>query len=254
MNTQAAKLFSRIILSDKPARIKLLGDSITHGRSGTGFDEDGENFVTNFRRNNYGYCWARLMAEHLGKQYGCQVINNGCCGVNTSFLVEHFDTLVEADDDIVICTIGTNDRAQYKKDGPRPTREGHLAKVYRDMQQLADKFQAAGKPVIFVANIPAILETPEGVFRRDGIPFWRPLHMHDIHDLWVKLCCERDLPLVDLYTAMTNFCDVRNIPLNDLLDDGLHPNDRGYEVIFRLLMEELGIAVPHKDIQLANDK
>ena len=36
-----------------------------------------------------------------------------------------------------------------------------------------------------------------------------------------------------------------------LLGDGLHPNDRGYAVIFRLLMQELGIAVPHKDIQLA---
>ena len=253
MNTQAAKLFSQMLLSDKPVRVKLLGDSITHGRAGTGFDENGENFVTNFRRNNDGYCWAKLMAEHLGKQYGCQVINNGCCGVNTSFLIKHFHTLVEPADDIIICTIGTNDRAQYKKDGPRPTREGHLAKVYREMQQLAELFRDAGKQVIYVANIPAILETDEGVFPREGLPYWRPLHMHDIHDLWVKVCLEKDLPLIDLYTAMTDYCDVRGIPLNDLLADGLHPNDRGYEVIFRLLMAELGIAVPHKDIQLTID-
>ena len=161
MNTQAAKLFSQIVLSDKPVRIKLLGDSITHGYCGTGYAQNGENFVTTFCRNQNGYCWASLMADYLGKQYGCQVINNGCSGVSIPFLIEHFDTLVDEEDDIVICTIGTNDRAQYKQDGPRPTRNGHMAKICGHMQTLADKFQAAGKKVIFVANIPAIWETEE---------------------------------------------------------------------------------------------
>ena len=249
MNTKAAKLFSQIVLSDKPVRIKLLGDSITHGYGGTGYAQNGENFVTDFRRNKDGYCWASLMADHLGKQYGCQVINNGCSGIFTTFIIEHFDTLVDENDDLIICTIGTNDRLQYKKDGPRPTRLERMAKIYGNMQQIADKCQKAGKPVIFVANIPAIWETEEGSLGPDR-DFWRPVHMHDIHDLWVKLCCEWNLPLVDLYTAMTEYCDVRNIELNDLLADGLHPNDRGYEVMFRLLMQELGIAVPHKDIKL----
>ena len=249
MNTQTAKLFSQIILSDKPSRIKLLGDSITHGSGGTGYAQNGENFVTGFCRNKDGYCWARLMADHLSKQYGCQVINNGCSGVFIPFLIEHFDTLIDAEDDIVICTIGTNDRAQYKKDGPQPTRDEHMARVYRNMQTLADKFEKAGKKVIFVANIPAVLELEEGTFSSGG-DYWRPVHMHDIHDLWVKLCCERDLPLIDLYTAITDYCDIRNIRLNDLLADGLHPNDRGHEVMFRLLMRELGIAIPHKEIKL----
>ena len=250
MNTQAAKLFSQMILSGKPARIKLLGDSITHGYSGTGYAQNGENFVTTFRRNKDGYCWARLMAEFLAEQYGITVINNGCSGISTAFIVNHFDELVDTDDDLVICAIGTNDRSMYHKDGPRPTREEKLRQVYGDMRRLAEKFLAIGKPVIFVANIPAVNES-DGV--HDGMPYWRLLHMHDIHDLWVKVCCEKNLPLADLYTAMANFCDTRDIPLDDLLADGLHPNDRGYEVMFRLLMEELGIAVPHKDIQLTID-
>lgn len=248
MNTQAAKLFSKVILSDKPVRIKLLGDSITHGYGGTGYAQNGENFVTTFRRNNDGYCWANLMRDFLKEQYGCQVINNGCSGTFTTFIVEHFDTLVDAEDDIVICTIGTNDRFQYKKDGPRPNRLERMTKIYSHMQQIADKFQKIGKPVIFVANIPAIWETEEGSLGTNQ-DYWRPVHMNDIHDLWVKLCCERDLPLVDLYTAMTDYCESRNVELNDLLADGLHPNDKGYEVMFRLLMEQLGIAVPPKGIR-----
>lgn len=247
MNIQAAKLFSQVILADKPVRIKLLGDSITHGHSGTGYAQNGEKFIEGFARNPDGYCWANLMRDFLAEQYGCQVINNGCSGTSTTFIIEHFDTLVDYEDDIVICTIGTNDRAQYKKDGPKPTRQAHMAKIYGHMEQLADKFQKAGKPVIFVANIPAVLETEESTFS-SGLDFWRSVHMNDIHDLWVKLCCQRDLPLVDLYTAMNDYCETRNVALNDLLKDGLHPNDRGYEVMFRLLMKELGIAVPVDNI------
>lgn len=246
MNTQAAKLFSSIILSDKPVRIKLLGDSITHGHSGTGFAESGENFIHQYRRNDDGYCWANLMRDFLKDQYDCQVINNGCSGVRTAYLVENFDTLVDEADDLIICTIGTNDRAQYHKDGPKPTRREKLNQVYGDMTALAEKFQKINKPVIFVANIPAVLEA-DGSFNNQ--PYWRLIHMRDIHDLWFKLCCQRNLPFVDLYTAVTNYCDTRNIPLADLLADGLHPNDRGYEVMFRLLMEQLGIAVPGKGIQ-----
>jgi len=36
-----------------------------------------------------------------------------------------------------------------------------------------------------------------------------------------------------------------------ILADNLHPNDRGYEVMFRLLMRELGIAVPHPEMKTA---
>ena len=250
MNTQAAKLFSKIILSDKPVRIKLLGDSITHGYGGTGYAQDGEKIVGDFRRSVHGYCWASLMAAHLTERYGCQVINNGCSGISTAYISAHFDELVDRDDDIVICTIGTNDRSMYHKDGPRPTREEKLHQVYRDMSTLADNFQKTGKPVIFVANIPAVDEA-DGI--HNNMPYWRLLHMNDIHDLWVKLCCERDLPLIDLYTAMTDYCETHGVALSDLLSDGLHPNDRGYAVMFRLLMKELGIAVPHKEIKMTKD-
>ena len=46
-------------------RIKLLGDSITHGVGGTGFCQDGEPIVQNFARNPNGFCWAKLLKEYL---------------------------------------------------------------------------------------------------------------------------------------------------------------------------------------------
>ena len=246
MNMQAAKLFSQLILSDKPARIKLLGDSITNGHSGTGCCQDGAHIVAGFHRNDKGYCWANLMRDFLASQYGMQVINNGCNGTTVRTTIENFDGLIDDEDDLIICNIGTNSRVHFQSAGPRPTREEKLRLVYRQMTELAQKLKALQKPVIMVANIPAVDE-------QDGVcgdePYWRVIHMNDIHDLWVKVCAQQELPLIDLYNAMMDYCDIHNVSLNELLKDRLHPNDRGYEVMFRLMMKELGVALPCKEAQ-----
>ena len=39
-----------------------------------------------------------------------------------------------------------------------------------------------------------------------------------------------------------HYCRQEKLSLDSLLADGLHPNDEGYRVMFRLLLEELGIA------------
>ena len=68
MNTKAASVFSKIILSDKKINIKLLGDSITHGVGGTGFVQNGEPIVAGFARNPDGYCWAKQFKEQKWEQ------------------------------------------------------------------------------------------------------------------------------------------------------------------------------------------
>lgn len=246
MNTQAAKLFSSFILWDKPVRIKLLGDSITNGAAGTGCCQDGDHIAAGYYRNDHGYCWANLMRDFLKDAYGMQVINNGCNGTTVRDTLERFEALVEEQDDLVICNIGANSRIHFQSNGPCPSREEMLRLVYGQMSALAEKFQKSNKPVIFVANIPAVDEA-DGVCGDD--PYWRILHMNDIHDLWVKVCSERGLPLIDLYNAMIDYCQLHKVSLNDLLADRLHPNDRGYEVIFRLMMKALGVALPCEGAQ-----
>ena len=76
------------------ARIKLLGDSITHGVGGAGFMQDGEHIVAEFSRNKNGFCWAKLFREYLLEKYGCEVVNNACTGTNIQFVIENFETLV----------------------------------------------------------------------------------------------------------------------------------------------------------------
>lgn len=235
MNNKVRKIMSRIILADKKINIKLLGDSITHGVGGTGWAQTGEPIVEDFRRSPDSYCWAKLFKDHIEGRYNARVTNNACTGTTIEFVIEHLDTLVSPEDDIVICTIGTNNRHVPKKDG-HPTREELMRRVYDGILRLDTMMRATGKDYILIANIPADNE-------EDSDESWRILHMNDIHNLYVKAQAERDFAFVDLYTLFYDYCERCGRTVNSLLVDRLHPSDEGYEVMYRLLMREFGIAI-----------
>ena len=235
MNREVAKIFSTLVLSPKTVRVKLLGDSITNGHSGTGCCQNGDPIVAGYRRNQNGYCYANLLRDYLEANFNCRVINNGCNGVTIRFLIDYFSGLVDEEDDILLINIGTNNRHQNYTTGPKRTRQQHMELVYNDILELYEKCKASGKQFVFIANIPALREG-------DADGYWRHIHMNDIHDLYVKASCLYGFPLIDLYTGMQEYCEQYGVALDELLADGLHPNDRGYEVMFKLILKEIGIA------------
>ncbi len=237
MNYEVAKIFSKLSLSDKKMRIKLLGDSITHGVGGTGWAQNGEHIVAEFSRSPSSHCWANSMRDCLESQFNCEVINNGCTGRNIEFIIENFDALVDDSDDIIVCTIGTNNRHQYFVEGEKKTESEFRANVYNNIKKLDSMFKESGKEYIFVANIPA-----GPLNERDGENYWRIIHMNDIHDLYVKAKFECGFAFIDLYSLFLSYCDARGMDYTTLLCDSLHPNDAGYDVMFKLLLSEFGIA------------
>ncbi len=238
MNHSITKITSKLILPDHTIQIKLLGDSITHGVGGTGFQQDGEPITEGFRRNVSGYCWANLFRDYMEKQYDCKVLNNACTGTDIGFIIQHFNELVADDDDFVLCTIGTNNRHQYFVHGEKHTGREHMAQFYQNILKLYEKFKAAGKDVIFIANLPASAEN-----EKDGPDYWRIFHMNDVHDMYMKASVECGFPMISFYQLIDDYCRDHNIPVDSLLADGLHPNDEGYRLMFRLLMRELGLAL-----------
>ena len=230
----AKELFSNIKGKGSP-QIKLLGDSITHGVGGTGFKQDGEPIVEEFKRNPNGYCWAKRFSELMAERYGASVINNACTGTTIEFVIKHFDTLVSPSDDLVICTIGTNNRHQYMKTGEKRTREDMSDAFYSNILLLDSKFRAAGVPVIFVANIPATTQN-----EKDGADYWRILHMKDISELYKLAGVECGFALVSLYDAMNEYLRRVGKKLEEFLPDGLHPNNAGYDVMLQLLLDAFG--------------
>ena len=230
MNEKSAELFKKIISSETKFKVKLLGDSITHGVGGTGFKQDGQPIVGNFARNPNGYCWAKQFKEYMESKYDCEVNNNACTGTNIEFILKNFDVLVDEDDDIVICTIGTNNRHQYFKNGPKHTKEEHMAEFYANILTLHGKFKDASKKVIFMANIPASDKNEQ-----DGAEYWRIFHMNDVRDMYKRASDECGFAFVSLYDLFSAYCADNGVELDSLLGDGLHPNDRGYDVMFGLI-------------------
>ena len=237
MKETPAQLLSRLLSTRSPLQIKLLGDSITHGVGGSGFCQNGEPIVTRFRRNPDGYCWAKLFKRAMEAHYSCTVINNACTGTGIQYPIKYFDTLVAQEDDLVLCTIGTNNRHQMFTDGPKRSREEQGEMLYRWIEELYALFQAKNKPVIFLANIPASQKN-----ERDGKDYWRILHMDDVDAIYQRASEKLGFPLIRLYPLFWEVCEGKEEKLNALLADGLHPNDQGYDVMFRLITRELGLS------------
>ena len=221
----------------KKLKIKLLGDSITHGVGGTGFAQSGERIVEGFEffRNPDGFCWAKLFSEYLEETYSCTVINNGCSGVKIEFIIEYFDALVDKDDDFVLCTIGTNNRHQFKKDGARDRCE-MIEEFYQNILKLNEMFESRNIPVVFVANLPA-----SAYDETDKAEYWRILHMDDINAIYKRAQAVAGFELISLYDLVSEYVSEHGIAIDDLLRDGLHPNDDGHRVMFEILKDSLGI-------------
>ena len=233
---KACEILKKAMSGKKELRIKLLGDSITHGVGGSGFEQNGKQIVGNFARNPQGCCWANKFERFMREEYGIQVINNACTGTNIEFIIKYFDILVEPEDDLVFCMIGTNNRNRYFEYGDKPTREELGSEFYNNLIKLGEMLTAAGKTFIFMANIPASAEN-----ERDGENYWRVLHMDDINAIYKAAAEKKGFPLISLYELFCGYCRETDTPVDTLLCDGLHPNDEGYELMYALLKGELDI-------------
>ena len=65
--------------------------------------------------------------------------------------------------------------------------------------------------------------------------------MWDINDTYKKASEELGFPLISMYDMFTEYYQSKGVTLDSLLKDGLHPNDKGYDVMFDLLVNKLEI-------------
>jgi lysophospholipase L1-like esterase len=231
-----AELFERVLRQRKHPKIKLLGDSITHGVGGSGWEQNGNLIVEGWNESPNGYSWANLFRDYMKEKYDAVVVNKACTGTNVEFLMKHFSVLVDSDDDLIVCTIGTNNRHKYFKHGDKPERDEFFEQFCNTLKQMYGMFQACGIPTVFVANIPASEEN-----EKDGKDYWRILHMCDINDGYKKLARDCDAPVLSMYDLFCDYCKENGLTPEQLLCDGVHPNDQGYKVIFELLIKEFGV-------------
>lgn len=231
-NKKISEIFKKALESKENVKIKLLGDSITHGVGGEGWEQNGEVIVEGWAQSPDSYCWANLFRDYMKEKYSATVVNKACTGTTVEFVIKHFDRLVDIDDDIIICTIGTNNRHQSMSKGEKKSRETMLCELYENVKKLNSMLSETGKPYILMANIPASAKN-----ELDGADFWRILHMCDINDTYKRLELEYGATVFSLYDAFSYYCEKNGVLVDELLCDGLHPNNRGYKVMFDLITD-----------------
>lgn len=220
------------LMSKPNLKIKLIGDSITHGYGGTDFKQDGELIYSGFKVNENGYCWANLLKAHLEEKFDCVVKNFGTTGSSSSRILSNLSSLVRSDDDIIICMIGTNNRSSALSNP--------LNKFYNDLIAIGNYVKGQGKEIIFMSSIPASVynETEEDV---------RYFHMEDVDTAVMSASAHFNTEYISVYKQFLNYCEVNNVEIDTLLKDGLHPNDDGYLVMFDIICDSLGIGRKRPD-------
>lgn len=199
------------------------GDSITLGKS---------------------YGWVKKLEEYLEetdsrREMPTLVYNLGIAGEDSRRLLERFEKELDVRDSdeakkIAIFQIGIND-AQFikKKNATRIQKEEFK-------QNLEDIWYRANQKVdnIIFIGITPVVESKTDPVEWDNNKAFRTKNVREYEDKLFEFCQEKDVIFVELYDQF-----LEN-GYGNLLRDGIHPNEKGHELIFQrvkqcLKMEEL---------------
>ena len=223
------EIVSSIIFNKEHSKIKLIGDSITQGVGGTGFEENGDVIVEEWRRNPNGYCWANLFKSYIESKYNATVINNGMKGIASHQIIYYWDDIVDPDDDIIICMIGANDRTTSDTENVTYSKE----ELYNRLNTILGKAKNNGSEIIFMVS-PLCKISNE---TQEGIKF----HMEDVQAVINKFCTENNLEYISLFNESVRFFAETEKSMDDYYADGIHPNDKLYLLMYTWISDRLGI-------------
>lgn len=245
INDFFAGMFNR---TGTPFKIVLGGDSITHGVGGTGFSQNGETIVGNYKRNPDGYCWANLFKSYIEANYNASVLNNGVTGTYSWWWNGYKSTLIPAGTDLFILTLGTNQRI---KNGDRngTTHDEQLANYYTQMKSILEYCASINVPVLLCSSIPATAANEEQSI--DGEPLY-PSHVFEYNGVLQRLASEYNMAYFNLYDAIYYYVQQNNLNLSTLLPDGLHPNDEMYRIMFYEYLKGFNLAPSYVPVELPN--
>ena len=240
-----------LIRSGEITKIKVIGDSITHGVGGTGFQQDyGDGNViciidempgsngSSFRVNTKGVCWANSFKKYIETKYPYVTVN--CWGTRgmsahswltrghteNNVFKNCLEQLITDEDELVICMIGTNDRSQG----------ANIEEFALNMTTVINYILGKGKKLLLMSSLPASLSN-----ENNGTQHF---HMEDVNNLLCNFANNYNLWFVSLYNEVNKYLRNSKTSLNSILGDGLHPNDEGYDLMYKLLLEALGFGVP----------
>ena len=235
----AASVMSKLILPNKPFTVKLIGDSITQGVGSSDYDASGDVIIsdnpTAWSRNVGAKAWAAMFEARVAND-NISVINNGVRGCSTHQILYYWNQLIDGTEDIVICMLGTNNRTTADNSTFSYTKQS----FYDELQKIKNTLEANGSEVVFMSAPPASVSNES----QSGIHF----HMNDVDDVISKFAADNNREYISLYKKTLDYMKKTGATLDDLLDDGLHPNDRLHKLMYGWIVEGIGLNREHNPV------
>ena len=229
-------MFKTLSDTSKTTKIVLAGDSITHGTGGTGFAQDGDLIISDgtktYRRNPNGYCWGNLFKEYIESNFNAVVINNGCSGTHSNWWNSYKANLIPSDTDIVILSIGTNDRNNSSTSGT--TKEAVMDNFYHNISDIVEWCHSRGIHVVLCSPIPATATS-----EADSLKL---VSVFEMNEVLQRVASEHSMEYANIYNEVFYHVLDKDLSLDSLLPDGLHPNDAMYKIMFQKYLKCFNLA------------
>lgn len=200
--------------------VVVFGDSITFGR--------GDN-------KNRGWC-GRIRRNFEQRDYYNVLYNLGIPGENSTGLLKRMrvecesrlEKKHEGDKTAIVVAIGINDsRYLGSLDKPETTanqfRE-NIAEIIKIAKEYGDR-------VVYVGLIPVDEEITADY---EGTQFFND-RIKEFNSIIRENCRQEKLQYIDVFNVLSQ----EN--LKETLDDGLHPNHQGYEILYNWIHRELNL-------------
>jgi len=188
----------------------------------------------------------RLAAAATLRPFELKIINAGVGGNHTSLARKRFDRdVLRHQADVVIIQFGINDAAvDVWRTPPATLPRISLQQFEENLKHFISTSRSQGTQVILMTPNPmrwtAKLKTlygkaPYAVNDPDGFNKLLVTYAASVR----KLAKDHQVPLIDIYQLFQDYNKQPNQSIDTLLLDGMHPNDRGHEIIAKLLVREI---------------
>lgn len=187
-----------------------------------------------------------LRRELPGKGIKANVINAGVPGNTTANAKARFKKdVLDQHPDIVIIQFGINDSAVDVWKKPPATRNRVVKKLYiKNLEYFIDALQKKKCKIILMT--PNSLRWTSALKFMYGKPPYRPddpdgfsVTLSPYADSVREIARKKKIPIIDVYAAYQDYGKIKGQSIDDLLLDGMHPNDKGHRIVTDLLLKEI---------------
>lgn len=231
IETSYSNLMSRL-LNGQVTKIKLIGDSITEGNGARNYIRppatnpiifnDGAGNI--FREPDYSVKgWANSFRNFIATDFPkVQFINAGIGGKSTRWANANKEHWISESEDVVFVMLGTNDR--WDNESPEAFKlslESFLAYV------------DARSNIMIVMTAPPTRNDESGSYK---------FGMKKVDQVITEVSKRNGYTHISHYREILSYSERSGATLKTLIEEnGSHPNNEGYDVMWKIIQEKLGI-------------